>query len=297
MREAFRQTCICGRVFAEVGQFRRHEKGCQKGKKRLSSALAKAREVYQRKKIRIDEDLDRDSNHLPDSEANIQDPLNDMGSRLDSEEPPLPLPPPELAPYGFPSPANSPSPSASPLPTRCQSIRSSLRRFFNTQRNKFGLFRRYHTEHPPSRDPEDPHAPEHSHCALSESDTPQNGAHPEPGPDNPFYPYPNESSLRLGDWYWNHGAQKSQESFKQLLDVIGNPSFSSEDVRTTNWKAIDRELGSNSFDADEEEWVDADGWRRTPITISVPFHSRSACPGPKDHCVVDLHHRSLVSII
>ena len=50
---AFTQTCVCGRVFSDLGAFTRHEKGCCKGKKRLSSALSKAKEVYQAKKAKF----------------------------------------------------------------------------------------------------------------------------------------------------------------------------------------------------------------------------------------------------
>lgn len=36
-----------------------------------------------------------------------------------------------------------------------------------------------------------------------------------------FYPYPNQMSFNIGHWYWNSGIQKSQESFKELLDIVG----------------------------------------------------------------------------
>ena len=49
----FTQTCVCGRVFSDLGAFTRHEKGRCKGKKRLSSALTKAKEVYQAKKAKF----------------------------------------------------------------------------------------------------------------------------------------------------------------------------------------------------------------------------------------------------
>ena len=53
MAEQFFQTCVCGRSFCCVSDFTKHERGCTKGKKRLSGALSKAREVYQRKKLRM----------------------------------------------------------------------------------------------------------------------------------------------------------------------------------------------------------------------------------------------------
>ena len=48
--------------------------------------------------------------------------------------------------------------------------------------------------------------------------------------DDEFYPYPNEYSFCLGDWYWNHGVQKSHESFRKLLDIIGDPGFRPDDM-------------------------------------------------------------------
>ena len=40
-----------------------------------------------------------------------------------------------------------------------------------------------------------------------------------------FYPYPNKSFFLLGDWYWNGRIQKSQESFKELIKIIGASEF------------------------------------------------------------------------
>ena len=54
MTEQFCQICVCGRSFSRVSDFTKHERGCAKGKKRLSRALSKAKETYQRKKMRMD---------------------------------------------------------------------------------------------------------------------------------------------------------------------------------------------------------------------------------------------------
>ena len=53
MSATFSQTCICNRVFTDIGAFSQHEKGCKRGKKPLSSALDRAKEVYQRKRTRM----------------------------------------------------------------------------------------------------------------------------------------------------------------------------------------------------------------------------------------------------
>jgi hypothetical protein len=86
------------------------------------------------------------------------------------------------------------------------------------------------------------------------------------------------------------------------LDIVGDPNFRSEDVRQTNWAEVDSKLAANDFDGiDDEEtavWMDEDaGWKRTPITISVPFHHRTKNSGPQDYVAGDLYHRSLVSVI
>ncbi|KAG0691487.1 hypothetical protein DFH29DRAFT_1010947 [Suillus ampliporus] len=46
-----------------------------------------------------------------------------------------------------------------------------------------------------------------------------------------FHPYPNKSSFLLGDWFWNGGIQKSHKSFEELLRIIGDADFRSEDIR------------------------------------------------------------------
>jgi hypothetical protein len=145
------------------------------------------------------------------------------------------------------------------------------------------------------------------------------------GPSQPqnktnIYPFPNESSFLLGEWYWNHGVQKSRESFNKLLSIVGNPGFRSEDVLHTKWGRIDTMLAKNDFDEsgdghetsgtgngngfdsvgddDDAGWMNEDaGWKQTPIYISVPFHHRMKNPGPKKYFVGDLYHRSFVSVI
>lgn len=196
-------------------------------------------------------------------------------------QPLAPLPPtPQLH-------ENSTSEPELPVSNSRQTAGSKLQ----TLPNAFGLIRQYFSDRLPSHDPEE-------YVDVIPSD--------EPFCSNilsSFSPYPNENSFLLGDWYWNHGNQKSQESFRQLLGIVGHPEFRPEDVRRTTWSKIDAKLGSNPFDrgtgeVEEEEWMDEDaGWHRTPITISVPFHNRTKAPGPKNYLVGDLYHRSLVDVI
>jgi Plavaka transposase len=198
-----------------------------------------------------------------------------------------------------------------------QFVPSRLRRLFRSPRNIFGLFRQYYSEEPPSHDPEE-HVDLHelSDCTGAArrglpdvSAGTEGGLGHRPNDKNAFYPYPNESSFRLGNWYWNNGAQKSRESFRELLSIVGDSEFRPEDVRHTQWSKIDVKLGGNDFDREEgvdkelvdvvdAEWMDEDaGWKKTPIVISVPFHSKTKEPGPKEFVAGDLYHRSFVSVI
>ena len=108
--------------------------------------------------------------------------------------------------------------------------------------NKFGLFRVYYTDSVPRHDPEDPYSVENMYLPREHSDS-----LPDDPSDllstNPFYPYPNESAMRLGDWYWNQGAQKSRDSFKELLNIVGDPAFSSSAISQTRWHTINEKLG------------------------------------------------------
>ena len=215
---------------------------------------------------------------------------------------PLPLLPPASAVPGLPNDnivLQAPPPPASNQRQFVErSLGSRIRQIFQTPKNIFGLFRRYFSETLPTHDPE-----EHKDI-FDLSDEPIISVTPPRFTDdgNPFEPFPNKSSFRLADWHWNHGVQKSCESFNRLLDIVSDPEFQPEDVRQTNWKKLNSRLAANDFDGsmDEEdaEWMDEDaGWIRTPITISVPFHRRTKIPGPQDYYVGDLYHQSFVAVI
>jgi hypothetical protein len=180
----------------------------------------------------------------------------------------------------------------------------------------FGLSRQYYSVELPTHDPEeyiklhdlsDQSADFQDLFDQSDRPTSENRNSPQPKEgESPFYPFLNESSFRLGSWYWNNGIQKSNQSFRELLKIVRDPDFRSDDVRNTKWSKIDKELGKNAFDGEsadsedgaEEEWMDDDaGWMKTPIHISVPFHSRMKKPGLQDYIAGHLFHRKLVSVI
>ena len=158
---------------------------------------------------------------------------------------PMPLPPSGIQLLGGPSNQGASEPHLSclspPVPAPCS--------MFKTQPNKFGLFCVFRSERLPSHDPDEQST--NAQSFLSQLPFTANSSIPPivtSAPDNPFHPYLNESSFRLGDWYWNHGPQKSHENFKLLLDTIGDLEYNPEDVRNTNWRTINKELGSSSDD-------------------------------------------------
>lgn len=215
---------------------------------------------------------------LPQSHVEL-DPLEVIDATL--PDPPLPL-----------------ESSNGQSPTMLASMRSQFRKLLRSPRNVFGLSRQYTTEEPPSHDPEEI-LTLNDLCSFPPA---ANLVRPSTFPssssatqtNNPYAPYPNLSSFRLGEWYWNDGVQKSRESFRNLTQIVGDPGYRPDDVAGTNWAHIDACLGSDSHG--EEEWED-EGWHSTPITISIPFHQRTDDPGPRDFLAGNLHHRSLVSVI
>ena len=231
-------------------------------------------------------------------------------------EPLLPLPPQDanlllevdaLQANSGPCPSvtpNIPSSQADPTAQSAQPPSKSCA-VLTTQKNSFGLFCIYDAESiPNANDPED-----------------QSGAGPLPahrlnvptsqmlpGSMNPFHPYLNESSWLIGDWFWNQGAQKSKQNFKNLVGIIKSANFQSEDLHQTNWTAIDCQLGSlgsvhdpsqtTSMAASSEEWEAEDGnWMRRVITISIPFPRRFLHPGPRNYTISNFYRWSLLLII
>jgi hypothetical protein len=123
-------------------------------------------------------------------------------------------------------------------------------------------------------------------------------------PLNTQYPYPNESSFLLGEWYWNGREKKSQSSFQQLIKIVGHPTFRPEDVAGNNWRLIDARLtgGDQQRHASygEDDWEDEqcdEDWVKTPIKVKVPFQKRMLHPGQREFDAGVLHHRKLVSVL
>ena len=60
-------TCLCGREFFQVSALKNHQRSCQRSKKRLSSALAKAKDVWTSKKRKRIEGPDPNSHQMGSS--------------------------------------------------------------------------------------------------------------------------------------------------------------------------------------------------------------------------------------
>jgi len=195
----------------------------------------------------------------------------------------------------FSSRADGPDQSAQLPSQRCAVVATKV--------NSFGLFRLYDKNSIPStNDPEDQSGADP--LPTTRFETPKI-SQPLPSSLNLFYPYPNENSWRIGDWYWNEGTQKSQHSFKKLMEIITSPNFHTEDLYHTNWTAIDRQLGSlktvhgpSQAAPDSEEWQTEGGsWMQREITISVPFPQRFLNPGPRSYTISNFYRQCLLSII
>ena len=355
--------CTCTREFTQESAYTRHHRSCSKGKKRLFSALSKAKGLLgSAKRFRVDSNSGRHSSAVqldrPRVPLSSYDPVNEtlnaefsnvrsiplathpahevsrdpsqnahasasnailgtasteideglslaqrrsrrvgvhMPLRYRQYDDVLPQPPPSV-----PSSSTAGQPGlnlpADSTDTSTGAEISSLSSPFRTVKSVFGLVRQFFSSTPPSHDPEEV-------VTLRDiSSIPANTAVesdiPAEPPDISFHPYPNRSSFELGHWYWNGSAQKSHQSFKELLDIVGRPDFDSDDVRSTHWDKINSQLSASIHDEERDEWEDeVAGWRKTQVTIEVPFSRTTAQPDARPYIAADLYHRSLVSVI
>lgn len=353
--------CTCTREFTQENAYTKHQRSCVKGKKRLFSALSKAKELLgSAKRARLDARVSMESSstqlHCPQplslpsdhanealsAESSNVDPalsagcpmpcegsslqgnmpistsasnpaaaaaeINDDSSlaqrrtrRVDVRMPlryrqyedVLPQPPPSVPSQATLLRECIPPLNPTDVPTTTRPPSQSTP--FRTVRNVFGLVRQYFSSTPPSHDPEE--AITLQDISFIPPVVPANlGGLAEPY--NPFYPYPNQSSFKLGHWYWNGTVQKSHQSFKELLDIVGCPDFDPGDVEHTHWDKINSQLGASVDDEGGDEWEDEDaGWRKTQVAIEVPFSRTTAQPGAQPYVAADLYHRPLVSVI
>jgi hypothetical protein len=194
-------------------------------------------------------------------------------------------------PVGLPTILSTQLPVATPSAPPSQPSRS-LSLSLSTASNVFGLSRHYFSKTLPSHDPEMDLTPKD--LADGPSEVPQ--------ADLTLGPYPNLSSLRLGDWYWSSD-QKSQQDFKLLTSIVGDESFRPEDIRATPWDKINAALASSDYE--KQQWLeDTAGWVDGSVTITVPFHIRRVAArdpaqigAPRPYQVKGFRYRKLLSVI
>ncbi|KAG2349309.1 hypothetical protein BDR05DRAFT_972390 [Suillus weaverae] len=133
---------------------------------------------------------------------------------------------------------SSDSSSRSSIPTPY----SELLPPFCTPRNIFGLVCQFFSSDPPTHDPEEVVTLEDiSAIPGSRREQPLSKMETTPQAPSLYYPYPNRSSLELGNWYWNGG-------FNDLLSIVTNPDFDSASVCAMPWDKINKTLGQNDFE-------------------------------------------------
>jgi hypothetical protein len=183
-----------------------------------------------------------------------------------------------------PSPIHPPNPDSNPLAIEPKTTaRISI---LETNKNVFSLYRRYFAQQFPTHDPE-------NEADISNQ---SNVIDPHNSSESSYGPYPNESSFRLGEWFWKRSVEKSQTSFRDLVSIVGDEGFQPLDIKSTNWEKINNCLAG--VGSDKCEWLDEDAsWTASSVKISIPFHCFAQQPGPQNYVVANFHHRSLVLII
>ncbi|KAG2045780.1 hypothetical protein BDR06DRAFT_1015299, partial [Suillus hirtellus] len=274
--------CTCTREFIQESAYTKHQRSCVKGKKRLFSALSKAKDLLgSAKRSRLDHDstrhhsstqFDRLRAPLPSYEtSNVSNVCSSSPETHPTQEAPcnaslhnapalasdvipstasleideedlslaqrrkrrigirmplryrqcddvLPQPPPSGS---FSQTVQEPelSSDANSVNTPPRTPPSSPAPPFCTARNVFGLVRQFFSSTPPSHDPEE--VVTLQDISSIPANTPAELDIAVEPPDISYHPYPNRSSFELGHWYWNSGVQKSQQSFKELIDIVG----------------------------------------------------------------------------
>lgn len=223
-----------------------------------------------------------------------------------------PVPPAGLPPQHVSTPIVAAVPHSAPAEeTESGSGAPAPKRFVDSSKNAFGVFRRFFRGSFPSHDPDSEIVPEDLHdaseCPPSDGCR-QTSSFPSQFPaTQPYHPYPNKSSYNLGRWQNNGFLKKSKGEFKKLVRLLTGGEVIPSELNNVNWDGIDEDLASNPLvseptsasepGASSRAPKDA-GWKYSPITISVPHHSNVTDPGPGEYTIEPgLLHRSIVSVI
>ena len=164
--------------------------------------------------------------------------------------------------------------------------------------NLFGLIREYTSHRFPAHDPDEKITTATLLKSMNPYSLPDATSQPRSPPS--YYPYPNWSAFRLGSWYWMGSAQKTQNSFQDLLELLMDPNFHCADLVGVNWKVINQKLAEGEA-RDPADLVDEDlaldNWCESPVTIPVPIPKRSANPGIFHYEASSLWHRKILEVI
>ncbi|KAG6906464.1 hypothetical protein DXG01_013813 [Tephrocybe rancida] len=91
-------------------------------------------------------------------------------------------------------------------------------KMFVSPSNIFGLSRIYRGKELPTHDPEELI----SLCDLNDIYLKTTASKFSSSSISPYFPYPNKNSFALGNWFWGPGIQRSQRSFKELIQIVGS---------------------------------------------------------------------------
>jgi hypothetical protein len=84
-------------------------------------------------------------------------------------------------------------------------------------------------------------------------------------------PYPNMSSFRFANWFWNGSHKKSKIERGNLLNTLLAPDFDVEELRGVNFDKIDTELANHPEGTEESD----NGWSTSTLTIKVPVATKT----------------------
>jgi hypothetical protein len=117
---------------------------------------------------------------------------------------------------------------------------------------------------------------------------------------------PSSCALRLAEWYWKEGSDKSVRSFQSLIDIISSDEFQSADIKNTNWRKVYAVLGLTveekaALEGLEKEelgsWFTETSWKKKDVPVDVPFDSDTALPGTHRYWVRNFYYRPLLDVV
>lgn len=261
---AFSHACTCGKVFLHLGALKNHQNSCKKNNKRLSVALARAKEIYAARKRKIAPtdspaaiDDHNISSAVTEQEVLISSRLlhrvdhrfvqpsavNISSAVADASDVVRPTKRRRQLPSRFRVSALElhdkrlrdilPEPPAALPPTRLDTPgvapAASSPEASSTPTRSVAVIETSKNSFGLFRhyfsDSFPSHDPEGDADITSLSDIIDSNYLPSLIGSSSLGPFPNKSSFLLGEWYWNRGAQKSQKGFKELIGIVGAEDF------------------------------------------------------------------------